>query len=297
MMQYSVFPPPSTDDQRKLYDDLNYIFPIFRTQLEMLIDRDYDTYIEFTDKNNFVNIYYDILKDQKDQNIYTYLSQTYEARDPTKRPTFVYYHDPIRDSVKTDTALKTQVSQKSIVDFVFDLEKRQQQTGKYFNIIFITPYKLGSSAMQEFNKLNNYKNTFLHSQLMYNPVKHRSNSKFTILSEVEKRKFLVDNKILDETKIPGLYHNDIMALYYGAKVGNIVRLKRPNIYHQSTQKESISYRLVIPNASRTKAKQYTNTGVQLAEEDVYPEEDVYAEIDREVIPEEEEEIINEEENM
>jgi DNA-directed RNA polymerase subunit H (RpoH/RPB5) len=299
---------PMTEEELNLLDELNEIYPVVKTQNEMLYDRGYipTKNINVTNKQIFVNTYYPIIADSKTEDLYSYFSQVYypteelKVKEPTRRSIYVYYYNPINHIDKT------QIGQASIVEFTTSKLETENKNAintslgrinPIYDAIFISKIKL-SLAVQKFNLLPVYKNTFTYSQLNYNITRHKANSKFKILSNNEKKEFLRDNRIPDETKMPGIFHNDPMCLYYGAKIGNIVQLTRPNLYHQSLLEESISYRLVIQNVARTKAKQYTNAGSndRIAEEGETT--DVFAELDagnnEEIGAEEDVDVLNEE---
>ena len=210
---------PMTEEELNLLDELTEIYPVVKTQTEMLADRGFTPTknIVVDTKQSFINTYYNMILDSKTEDLYSFLTQVYnptpelKIKEPNKRGIFVYYYNPLNHIDKN------QISQTSIVDFTTAKTETENKNiiitslGKIvplYDAIFISKIKLGSLAVQKFNLLPIYKNTFTYSQLNYNITRHKTNSKFIILSNQEKKEFLKDNKIFDETKMPGIFHND-----------------------------------------------------------------------------------------
>jgi DNA-directed RNA polymerase subunit H (RpoH/RPB5) len=268
-----------------ILNELKQLFKVIRTQIEMVRDRKYiipseDLNVIKMTPNDFANTYYTKL--YLNTNVHSYFSKIYAHTDPNKLSLYVFYENPLLDEGKD-------VGKKNIKNFAEIVNQKQIEEKRVYDIIFISKRKINPSATAEFEQIPAYKNAFTYKQLNYNPTKHTSNSKFEILTPTEKLEFLRNNRIVDETKLPSIYHNDRMCLYYGTKVGNIIRLTRKNIYHNSLLNESIYYRLVVKNNKSTKKKEYSNTesrdedGVEdgNGEEEVEDERDDYVGDDNE----------------
>jgi DNA-directed RNA polymerase subunit H (RpoH/RPB5) len=297
----------ATNTDFQLYEDIRTLYTVVKTTVQMMTDRGYKVLgdeIDVSTLQNFVRSNYYYLHDPSStHDIYSHMSRVWQKAESKEskrndvRPTYVYFYNRRSDPDKA------QVSISSIERFVGILTNLKATTGLIYDIVFITPIKIASRGLSNLNVLPVYKNIFLHSQLQYNITHHLSNSKFQILSNEEKKKFLKENRIVDPEKIPGIYYNDPMCTYYGARVGQIIRLTRRNLYHNSNLDYSISYRIVVPYGVKTRSKQTTLTDLVIESGSdsvddlsfgtataVETEVDIYEELDREVEEEAEEDL-------
>ena len=237
--------------------ELKVFYNVIQTTLNMMRDRDYTLLSE--DLNILSMNQEQFLQKYTTVDIYTYFTKTYEHQNPLRRECFVYFQNP-------NFVTGTGVNKSNIETFVGILKRLQTENDMIYDIIFITKQNVISPAMKEFNNaIQTYKSLFTFRQLEYNPTKHSSNSRFQLLSDSEKVEFLKNNMIIDDTKIPYIYHNDRIVLHYGARIGNIFRLTRKNIYFNSSLKETVSYRLVVQNFG-AKNKDYANADEIIADE-------------------------------
>lgn len=266
------------DNNKYIKNVVTELSDVVHTQISMIQDRNYildstDTQILKLNKKQFIEYYLDFFTTNKNKNIYHYFSKTYTTNIPNKRDIFVYY----QNSLETPG---TAVNTENIKTFVTIREKLEEENKKKYDVVFISKQKIGPPAFKEFsNRIVTGKSSFTYKQLVYNPVNHKLNSEFYILSDTEKIKFLRDNGILDETKMPSIFHNDRMVLHYGAKIGNVIKITRNNIFFPSVIKKTITYRLVVQHANLIKNKNIdlsegSDTKEEIEEEIDETEEDI-----------------------
>ena len=212
---------------------LRSIFPIIRTQIEIVRDRGYDLSEEDSriinmDVDTFINEFL-----EESNNIYTYFSKFYYS--DSKNTLYVSYEDPL--NVEGGSGIDVN-KVRTLFNFLLSQNYKS-------DIIYITVQNLNPAASKEFYKYPLNKNHFTHDFLKYNITKHYSNSKFEILSRTEILDFLRANKINDIKKIPYMVDSDPIALYYGLVPGNLLRITRHTHFYESILEESISYRLVV----------------------------------------------------
>lgn len=225
----------------EILSQLDELYPIIQTQLEMLRDNGYNLtsdelkLIHSTEDekkyNNFITTYANKFINETNEKKYVTIYEMFSRRF-TKRnssDTFVYYLDPKINKGK-DVNIQ---DVKNLIYFLGIVPT---------DILFITKTKLNKSAGDELRKFN-YRH-FLFTELQYNVTKHILSPKYELLDDAQKILFLRSNDIEDPEKIPKIKDDDMITRYYNAKLGQIFRITQSIVFYESIVKKRMGYRIV-----------------------------------------------------
>lgn len=183
---------------------------VYKTIIEMLIDRNYDcnSYkkeLSIDDvKNNFINNDSDIIVNHK--------------KDENKRLLVTFL---INDK---DCGVK---KINDLIDYLKEIEIK--------NVMLIVPKKLTSFGLKKIKSTSINYEIFNIKSLMINITKHILVPKHVLLSIDEKNKVLKSFKCNIE-QLPKILKTDPVAKYYNAKIGQVFKIYR---------KDEIVYRCVV----------------------------------------------------
>lgn len=207
------------------------LFEVKKNQLKMVERRGYNidrerSLLQITSQD-FKNAYIPFAEQNK-TTLRGVLTQVYEKDDGEKL--VVYFSDV--------PAKSSQLGIEPVSDAIAEMDARKTRNG-----IIITAKSLSPSSKKHLERLINYNiQVFLESEMGYDPTEHYLTPEHRALSVEEQRKFLVDNN-LSIDKIPIILDTDMIARYYGFKPGQVIEIKRTNMYDTMIQK-SVSYRAV-----------------------------------------------------
>lgn len=219
------------------------LFIMKKNQLKMLRRRGYDITKEeilLTYKlEDFMKIYLPFAK-KSGKSLRNVLSQTYEKIADEKEDKgqkgqkterlYVFFADE-------DTKHK-QLGVDILGEMITDMDRYRAKNG-----ILITPAPLSSSSKKKIEELLSYNiYVFMENEMSYDPTEHYLTPAHRALSVEEQRDFLSKNNISID-QIPIILTSDMISRYYGFKPGQIIEIRRVNLYETLIQ-ESLSYRAV-----------------------------------------------------
>jgi DNA-directed RNA polymerase subunit H (RpoH/RPB5) len=111
------------------------------------------------------------------------------------------------------------------------------------HIMLITNTSLTKDAYTELKGIFDNMEFFLLEELVYDPTEHFLCPEFTLLTDEEAKKFLERNNLTYED-LPIISENDPISRYYGAKAGNIFKIKRTNMLLETFSVGNITFRVV-----------------------------------------------------
>ena len=205
------------------------LFEIKKNQLKMVRRRGYDiskeepllgyTFQQFSD------VYIPFAKKQK-KSLREVFSTTYENKEGKKL--VVYFAESSGKQLGVD----------ALGEVLKEMEKQKTK-----NSIIITSIPLSSSSRKKIADLLTYNiYTFMENEMAYDPTEHFLVPEHRPLSVEEQRDFLVRNDISID-QIPTMLTSDIISRYYGFQPGQVIEIKRTNLYDTIVQ-HSLSYRVV-----------------------------------------------------
>jgi DNA-directed RNA polymerase I, II, and III subunit RPABC1 len=212
------------------------LFTMKKNQLKMLRRRGYDiakeeALLSYTLKE-FMKIYLPFAK-KSGKSLRTVLSQTYEKPERTDGKTerlYVFFAE--------EDSKHKQLGVDILGEMISSMDKYRAKNG-----ILITPAPLSSSSKKKIEELLSYNiYTFMENEMTYDPTEHYLTPAHRALSVAEQRDFLSKNNISID-QMPIILSSDMISRYYGFKPGQIIEIKRVNLYETLIQ-ESISYRAV-----------------------------------------------------
>lgn len=218
---------------------LDEIFPVLKTQLEMIRDNGYPITTEEKlvidlgdDSESFVSTYLGKFnqgfQEKKYRSIYDMFNKRYTAQNMID--TFVYYLD-----VRTD---KGKNVGKHSIDHLVTLIGTDVA-----EVVFISKTKLGTGASENLEKFH-YRH-FLFSELNYNSVvKSIFSPRIEILNNTERIEFLRSNILENPEKLAKIKVDDITSKYYNLRLGQIIRIISNVIFYESMTKKKMTYRIV-----------------------------------------------------
>lgn len=216
------------------------LFEIKKNQLKMVrrrgynIDREaglltitneefYNAYVPFAEQNN------KSIRAIMSQVYYKDLSPEEQNAGKRQEKLFVYFAD-IPDS--------SQLGVDAISHFIQEMDKYRSKNG-----ILITPRKLSTPAEKNIQGLVSYNiSVFSEQEMSYDPTEHFLTPEHVGMTPEVQREFLKRNNITID-QLPGMLLTDIITRYYGFKLGQIVEIKRVNLY-DTMVKKSLAYRVV-----------------------------------------------------
>lgn len=226
-----------TIDQWRLY------YHVKRNEIEMMLSRSYTVDQDLKNLltaslDNFINYYttlYTTGINNASQKIHSdffhIFNNVYE--DPATNQTVgVLYAAAIVGHEKIRT-----MSKKSFLDLSNGLT-----TNKKIIISLLHP----DTGVYEYLDDPNNRNVefFTYEDLYFNPTKHFLVPYHEVLSENEKNKFIYENGIRIST-LPVIRRTDPIAKYYGAHVGDIIRIYRTSILPGLFVENSMVHKVVV----------------------------------------------------
>lgn len=152
--------------------------------------------------------------------------------------TEIYYINPNMENAQT---MAKSADMESIVNIIKEFIKKYNYNPNANLIIIselpISPH-LSNRINTEYQALN--LQMFYYSMLSLNPTKHFLNSKYVKMTKAEADEFLKANN-LSVTNMIERKSNDIMMLWYGAKIGDMFKIIR-----DSGMPEIIDFKQVVP---------------------------------------------------
>jgi len=109
--------------------------------------------------------------------------------------------------------------------------------------MLITNTSLTKDAYTDLKGIFDNMEFFLLEELVYDPTEHFLCPEFTLLTDEEAKKFLERNNLTYED-LPIISENDPISRYYGAKAGNIFKIKRTNMLLETFSVGNITFRVV-----------------------------------------------------
>ena len=212
------------------------LFIMKKNQLKMLRRRGYDitkeeSLLSYTLKD-FMKIYLPFAK-KAGKTLRGVLSQTYEKIvDEKQKPERLYVFFAEEDSKHK------QLGVDILGEMISDMDKFRAKNG-----ILISPVPLSSSSKKKIEELLSYNiYVFMENEMAYDPTEHYLTPAHRALTIEEQRDFLSKNNISID-QIPIILSSDMISRYYGFKPGQIIEIKRINLYETLIQ-ESLAYRAV-----------------------------------------------------
>ncbi len=213
------------------------LFIMKKNQLKMLRRRGYNIEREESllsyKPNDFMNAYVPFAK-KAGKSLRSTLSQIYEKniQNPNERVERLYVFYADEDNKHKQLGVET------LGEMIHEMDKHKAKNG-----ILITPMPLSSSARKKVEELLSYNiYVFLENEMAYDPTEHYLTPAHRPLTVEEQRDFLGKNGISID-QIPIILTSDMISRYYGFKPGQIIEIKRVNLYDTLVQ-ESVSYRVV-----------------------------------------------------
>ena len=214
------------------------LFNIKKNQLKLVRRRGYNIDREEPllsyKLQNFLDAYVPFAKKNR-KTLRNVLSQVYQKEVETESGSkierlYVFYADP-------DTKHK-QLGVETLGEMITEMDRNKAKNG-----ILITPMNLSSQSKKKIEELLTYNiHVFLESEMAYDPTEHWLVPAHRPLGVEEQRGFLERNKISID-QIPIILATDMISRYYGFKPGQVIEIKRANLYETLVQ-ESLSYRVV-----------------------------------------------------
>ena len=211
------------------------LFIMKKNQLKMLRRRGYvigreESLLGYTLKE-FMKTYLPFAK-KAGKTLRGVLSQTYEKVGEGQKPERLYVFFAEED------AKHKQLGVDILGEMISDMDKYRAKNG-----ILISPTALSSSSKKKIEELLSYNiYVFLENEMAYDPTEHYLTPAHRALSVQEQRDFLSKNNISID-QIPIILSSDMISRYYGFKPGQIIEIKRVNLYETLIQ-ESLAYRAV-----------------------------------------------------
>ena len=212
------------------------LFIMKKNQLKMLRRRGYDIakeeiLLSYTLKD-FMKIYLPFAK-KSGKTLRGVLSQTYEKPvDEKQKPERLYVF-----FAEEDTKHK-QLGVDILGEMISDMDKYRAKNG-----ILISPAPLSSSSKKKIEELLSYNiYVFMENEMAYDPTAHYLTPEHRALTVQEQRDFLSKNNISID-QMPIILSSDMISRYYGFKPGQIIEIKRVNLYETLIQ-NSLAYRAV-----------------------------------------------------
>lgn len=208
------------------------LFTIKKNQLKLVRRRGY--ILEENEENllyitleDFLEAYLPFAESKK-KSLRNILSRLYYNDRDEK--IYVYYADNPKTS--------KQLGIDAVTDAIANLDKNRSK-----NLLLITPVPLTSAASKKIQELVSYNiHIFLESEMVYDPTEHYFTPEHKALTKEEQRQFLETNGFnIDQISI--MLTSDMIARYYGFRVGQIIKIRRQNTFETLVQ-ESLSYRVV-----------------------------------------------------
>lgn len=208
------------------------LFTIKKNQLKLVRRRGY--ILEENEENllyitleDFLEAYLPFAESKK-KSLRNILSRLYYNDRDEK--IYVYYADNPKTS--------KQLGIDAVTDAIANLDKNRSK-----NLLLITPVPLTSAASKKIQELVSYNiHIFLESEMVYDPTEHYFTPEHKALTKEEQREFLETNGFnIDQISI--MLTSDMIARYYGFRVGQIIKIRRQNMFETLVQ-ESLSYRVV-----------------------------------------------------
>jgi DNA-directed RNA polymerase subunit H (RpoH/RPB5) len=217
-------------------DKARNLFTIKKNQLKMVRRRGYsiereEALLSYT-LNDFLETYIPFAESSK-KSLRNILTQPYKKEDGTQ--IVAYYAEPNIDT--------TQLGVEPLAEFILEMDKYKCKNG-----ILISAKNLSPSARKKIESLLNYNiHFFLESEMIYDPTEHYFTPEHRVMEVEEQRQFLSRNN-LSIDQLPIILTTDIISRYYGFVPGQVIEIKRFNLYDSIVQ-NSLAYRAVKEDTS------------------------------------------------
>ena len=227
-------------DDRKLTIDVQRLFDIKKTQLQMVQDRGYnitpdEELILTTNYQGFQQYLRTLTNTNPGRMTRSLLSRSYIKILPngTEQRMLVFFGG------KTDTQ-KKQVSTEVVREFIGTIQKYQ-----FHEAILIVDAALSSMAEKilEGLKLTKWQ-VFFDPNLTFNVARHVDVHQHELLSLEETSEVLKQLRV-DLSKLPIIYSKDPVIRYYGWESGRVVRVHRNDQAVSVLSPNSINYRVIV----------------------------------------------------
>jgi len=211
-------------------DKTRKLFEIKKNQLKMVKRRGYDitreeALLSYT-YQQFIEAYVPFAEKQK-KSIRAVLSNTYV--NPEGKKLLVYF---------ADVSGNKQLGVETFGEILKEMEEKKTK-----NAIIITNIPLSPVTRKKISELLTYNiYTFMENEMGYDPTEHFLVPEHRALSPDEQRDFLSRNNISID-QLPSILTSDMISRYYGFQTGQIIEIKRTNLYDTIVQ-HSTSYRVV-----------------------------------------------------
>lgn len=206
------------------------LFIMKKNQLKMVKRRGYniereEPLLSYTPQD-FLDVYIPFAQKSK-KSLRAVLSNTYSNDKGEKL--LVYF---------VDLSNNKQMGVETLGDVIQEMEKYKSK-----NAIIITPIPLSASSKKKIQELLTYNiYTFMENEMAYDPTEHYLVPEHRALSAEEQREFLARNN-LSIDQLPAILTTDMISRYYGFRTGQVIEIKRLNLYETIVQ-ESLVYRAV-----------------------------------------------------
>lgn len=126
---------------------------------------------------------------------------------------------------------------------IFNSAPTQTSIKKIPNVILVT--KIPLTDTQKFKVISQFNDTefFLFENLYTNPINHFMSPEYVLLTKERTREFLENSK-LNKSQIPIIKVEDPVSKWYGAKIGQVFKIRRNQFIGDSMARVSKYYRIV-----------------------------------------------------
>lgn len=216
------------------------LFEIKKNQLKMVRRRGYNIDKEAglltISKEEFHDAYVPFAEQSK-KSIRAVLTQVYEKnltdedQKAGKRAEKLYVYF-------ADIPETSQLGVDAVSNFIQEMDKFRSKNG-----ILITPRDLSPTAKKNIEGLLSYNiSVFSEQEMSYDPIEHFLTPEHIGMTPEAQRDFLKRNNVSID-QLPVILVTDIITRYYGFKLGEVVEIKRVNMYDSMIQ-DSLSFRVV-----------------------------------------------------
>ena len=226
-------------------DDYRDLFAIKCTQLEMVQDRGFnigaEEYLLGRDITclDFVRYYQGIQR----ADFRSALCAVYAHRETPDRRLYVHYNQlPDRPQHKPKQYSKAELS-----GVIEDVELHAAT-----DIILILNTKMSSAAAAALSLLTGkLVHVFHDDQLRYNVMRHILVPHHVLVTEDEKASILRNNRAT-AAQFPCICVDDPVAAYMGARIGDMIKIYRRNIFTAAVVDREVAYRVVVARSINDK---------------------------------------------
>jgi DNA-directed RNA polymerase subunit H (RpoH/RPB5) len=235
-----------------------FLYRAKRNQVKMLMKRGYkDAKEEFSSfveedpsdemKNKILNgitelniSFFNRLYDNKLQVLYIISKGTVNTKTLLKKISGLH-KEAKKQQKNPEEELENKLENKENLKYLNNINIKH--FGFIKHLMLITNNPLSKSTYKELKGIIGNVEFFLLEELVYDPTEYFLCPEFTLLSDEEAKKFLERNNLTYE-ELPFISENDPISRYYGAKPGNIFKIKRVNILLETFSEGNIVFRAV-----------------------------------------------------